>query len=96
MARIPQVTRTIQTTKANVMCLDVANEQPVTMEVILPRVYKDEKAMMKVAHILLDSATIKPIHIVSSEVQETLYGMSEADFIKYAEILPPRNINKEA
>lgn len=90
MARVPQVTRTIQTTKANVMCLDIEKGEPFNKEVILPRVYKDDKAILKVAEKVINSDTVKAVHIVSAEVQETLYGMTEQRFIELAEILPPR------
>ena len=46
MARQPMVTRTITTTKCKVLCLDLVQEKPFTQEVVLPRTYKDEKAMM--------------------------------------------------
>ena len=90
MARAPQVTRTIQTTHCNVMCLDVVAGEPCNKEVVLPRTYKDEQAMLKAAKKVVETETIKAVHVVSSMVQETLYGMSEQDFIEHATILPPR------
>ena len=90
MARAPQVTRTIQTTHCNVMCLDVVAGEPCNREVILPRTYKDENAMLKAVKKVVETDTLKAVHVVSSCVQETLYGMSEQDFISNATILPPR------
>lgn len=90
MARAPQVTRTIQTTNCNVMCLDITAGEPCNKEVVLPRTYKDEQAMLKAAKKVVETNTLKAVHIVSSNVQETLYGMSEQDFIAHATILPPR------
>lgn len=89
MARIPQVTRTIQTTKANVLCLDIQQGEPFNKEVVLPRTYKDEKAMLKQVEKVINNDTVKAVHIVSYEVQETRYGMTEQQFIECAEILPP-------
>ena len=90
MARAPQVTRTIQTTHANVLCMDIENREPCNKHVILPRTYKDENAILKAVKKVIESETIKPVQIVSYKVQETLYGMSEQDFIAHASILPPR------
>ena len=95
MARAPQVTRTIQTTLAKIMCLDVEKGEPFTKEVTLPRTYKDDKAILKQAEKEIGTETIKVVHVVDSTVQETLYGMSEQEFIKVASILPPRG-TKEA
>lgn len=90
MARQPQVTRTIQTTKCNVLCIDLVNEQPFTKEVVLPRTYKDERSMMKKLKPMLDSETVKVIHVQSFVVESTLYGMTEEEFISVAHILPAR------
>lgn len=91
MARVPQVTRTIQTTKATVLCLDLVKKEPFEKTVVLSRTYKTEKDMMKRISAILDSDTVKAVHVVNSEVEETLYGMSEQKFIENAEILPARN-----
>lgn len=90
MARAPQVTRTIQTTICNVLCMDIENREPCNKEVILPRTYKDENAMLKAVKKVIESDTLKAVQVVDSMVQETLYGMSEQDFIAHAVILPPR------
>ena len=89
MARVPMVTRTIQTTRAIVMCLDVERGEPFNREVILPRTYKDEKAMLKQAEKVLNNETEKVVHIVDFKVEETRYGMSEQQFIEVAEVIPP-------
>ena len=72
------------------MCLDIEKGEPVNVEVVIPRTYKDDKAILKAAEKVLASDSIKPVHVVSYTTEETLYGMSEADFIKNAEILPLR------
>lgn len=91
MARVPQVTRTIQTTNVIALCMDIQNREPVNIDVVLPRTYKDDETMLKAVKKIAETDAIKPVQIVSSMVQETLYGMSEQDFISHAEVLPPRN-----
>ena len=90
MARQPQVTRTIVTTVCNVLCLDLINKQPVEKTVKLPRTYRDEKHMMKKITAILNSDSLKAVHVIDSHTEETLYGMSEEKFIETAEILPRR------
>ena len=96
MARAPMVTRTIQTTEVNVLCLDINKGEPFNQKVVLPRTYKDEKHMLKAVEKVIDSDSVKAVHIVDSTVNETLYGMSEQDFITFAKVLPPRNNNADA
>lgn len=93
MARIPQVTRTIQTTKANVLCLDIKEGSPFNQTVALPRTYKDDNHMLKAVEKIINSESVKAVHIVDSVVEETLYGMSEQKFIELASVLPPRKSN---
>lgn len=90
MARQPQVTRTIQTTVANVLCIDLVNEQPFTQIVKLPRTYKDERSMMKKLKPMLETETVKVVHVQNFTVESTLYGMTEEEFISAAHILPAR------
>lgn len=94
MARTPMVTRTIQTTKANVLCLNILEGEPFNKVVTLPRTYKDENAMLKVISKMVDNDEVKAVHVVDSYVEETLYGMTEQRFIELAQIMPPRNAAK--
>lgn len=99
MARVPMVTRTIVATKANVMCLDIQAGEPCNKVVTVPRTYKDDEVLMKKVRPLLETGTLKAVHIVDKEEIETLYGMTEQEFIQYAKVLPPRNAsnsNEEA
>lgn len=90
MPKKAMVTRTITTTKVEVMCLDIAQQEPYNDVVILPRTYKDEKSLLKAAAARIDDETHKAVHIVRHEVMETLYGMDEATFVTLANELEPR------
>lgn len=87
----PMVTRTILTTEVTVLCLDLIKAEPFNKTVTLPRTYKDEKAMMKKVSAIIDNDEVKAVHVVDTKVNETLYGMTEEQFISMAEILPSRN-----
>ena len=89
MARIPMVTRTITTTKVSVLCLDVQSVEPFNKEVILPRTFKDDKKLFKKVEELVNNDDVKAVHIVAKEEVETLYGMSEQEFIENAKVLDP-------
>ena len=89
MARIPMVTRTITTTKVSVLCLDVQTVEPFNKEVILPRTFKDDKKLFKKVEELVNNDDVKAVHIVAKEEVETLYGMSEQEFIEKATVLDP-------
>ena len=95
MARIPMVTRTIQTTTANILCLNIKEGEPFNKEVVLPRTYKDEKSMMKVVEKVINTEDVKAVHVVHTEVNETLYGMTEQEFIAAARVLPDRKVSGE-
>ena len=90
MARTPQETRTIQTTRVNVLCLNIKEGNPFNKTVVLPRTYQDEKHMLKVLEKVINTESVKAVHVVDSVVEETLYGMSEQKFIELASVLPPR------
>lgn len=95
MARKPMVTRTIITTKVIVLCLDVNSAEPFDETVTLPRTYKDDKKLLKSVEEVINTDTVKAVHIVDKKEIETLYGMTEQDFINNAKILDPAT-RKEA
>lgn len=95
MARVSMVTRTITATKIVALCLNIETAEPFNKEVTISGTFKDEKAMLKAAEKLLNTETEKTVHIVSSEEIETLYGMTEQEFIQKAQVLPPRGKKEE-
>ena len=96
MARIPIVSRTITTTKVTAMCCNITTGETETKVITVPRTYKDEKKLLKVAKELAETDELKVVHIVDTEVEETLYGMTEAEFIENAQVLPPRGTKADA
>ena len=89
MARKPMISRTIITTKVNVLCLDIQSAEPFNKSVTLPRTYKDDKKLLKKVEEVINTDDVKAVHIVDKEEIETLYGMTEQDFIDHATILDP-------
>lgn len=95
MARDPMITRTIQTTVCDVLCLNVETAELFNKQVTLPRTYNDENSMLKQAKSVLDTDTEKVVHIVNSYVMETRYGMTEQEFIEHAQVIPALRKNEE-
>lgn len=85
--RKPMVTRTITTTKANVLCMDIQTAEPFNKVITLPRTYKDDKTLMKKVQEAVETENIMAVHIVDKEEVETLYGMTEQEFIEKAVVL---------
>lgn len=77
------------------MCLDIETGEPCNKTVVVPRTYKDDEKLLKKVKEVLETETLKPVHIVDKEEIETLYGMKEHDFIEHAEVLPPRTSSEE-
>lgn len=90
MARKPMITRTITTTSVKVLALNLDTHENETITVILPRTYKDDNALEKALKEAKVPGGLKPVLVLSSEVVESLYGMTEEDFIAAAEVLPAR------
>ena len=89
MARKPMVTRTIVTTRVTLMCLNIKTGEPFNEVLMLPRTYNDDKNLLKVVQETFDTDEKKAVHIVDKEEIETLYGMSEQEFIQNAKVLDP-------
>lgn len=89
MARARKVTRTISSTKVTVMCVNTETAVVENHEVTITGTYTDDKKLMKAITKLVETETLKPVSVVSTELIETLYGMDEQKFIEMAEVLSP-------
>lgn len=87
MARAPQVTRTIKSTKALVKGVDLNTDTMVNLEFNLPRTYATDEAIKKAIAKVHHNPDIQIVKVMRTEVQENLYAMSEADFIAAAHIV---------
>lgn len=81
------VTRTIESTKATILCLNVETGTPENKEVVLSGTFKDNEAILKSAKKVIETETLKAVHVNSATVETALYGMSEQEFIAVAKIL---------
>ena len=95
MPRLPQVTRTIPTTKATVLVLNIETGISEERVVSIPREYKKAKKLREAIEAVVNTDIEKLAHIKNTEIVETLYGMSEQKFIENAEILPPRGTKED-
>ena len=89
MARVPMVTRTMKTTKVNVLCMDLVKAEPCNKNITLPRTFKDDKKLFKAVENILNNDELKAVQIVKKKEIDTLYGMTEQEFIETAKVLDP-------
>lgn len=82
--RVPMITRTVKTTAAEVLCVNIEDGTTSVKEFTLPRTYKDDKAILRALE-EQNADNVKLVHVVSTTVNERLYGMPESDFIKHAQ-----------
>lgn len=87
--REKMVTRSMKVTKAQALMVNLETQETLTEIIAIPNVYKDDKALMKALEKSFEGSTLKPVHVLSSEVVEKLYGMSEKTFLEMAKELDP-------
>lgn len=87
MAKESMVTRTIRTTRAQVLCLDIETGEACNRAFTIPRQPKKDKDILKFASTALAATepNVHPVHVVDLEVSEDLYGMPESTFLTYAQ-----------
>lgn len=84
------VTRTITATEVELLCLNVETAEPFNESAVLPGTYTSHDKILKTLRPVLDTPTTRIVAVTSAKITHTLYGMSEGDFIKLAEVMPPR------
>ena len=95
MARKRMVTRTIMQTTAEVMCLDVTTAEVQTNKYDIGGEYTGSELLTKLQEIF-QTDTFKLVHIENQSCTELLLGMDEDEFIRLAQVLPPRGTKVES
>ncbi len=95
MPRLRQVTRTIVTTKVNVMCLDTQKCEPLNEVITVSGTFSDEDALLLAVKRVVDTDTLKAVQVVDKEELTNLYAMPEEEFIKLAKIVEKTKKDEE-
>ena len=85
------ITRTIKTSFVKVMCVRVSTASVTTDDFKLVGAYNTEDALQVIKE-RFETDDYKPSAVMSITTEEHLLGMTESDFVKYAQVLPPRNV----
>ena len=94
MARERMVTRTVTAVEYEIMTVDIESKSVSMDKVVIPSgdTMTDKAREKAIKASLPEGHTF--VQITGQTVKETLYGMTEADFIKYAKVLPPRSASQ--
>ena len=90
MARERMVTRTVELSVCEVMCMNTTTAEVKINTYEIGGGLTDEKALLKAVKKLYETDTFKCVAISKVTQKEILYGMPESRFIELATILPPR------
>ena len=90
MGRIAMVTRTINSTKVTTLTVDVTAQATATQVFSLSGTFADNDKLIKALKKEYETDNIKIVSVISSEVEEQLFGMTEQEFMSLAKVLPPR------
>lgn len=90
MARERMVTRTVELSVCEVMCMNTTTAEVKINTYEIGGGLTDEKALLKSIKKLYETDDFKCVAISKVTHREILYGMLESKFIELATILPPR------
>lgn len=94
MARQRMVTRTVNETIVSVMYVNVETAEVGYTDYKLAGTFETNDDILKYIKKNYEDDTLKYVNVMHKKVQETLYGMPEAEFIALAKVLPPRTNNE--
>ena len=87
--RKPMVTRSFETMVCTVMCLNVTTKEVTNKDITLSRVITDGKKLENTLREICNKSDDKFVTMVGNTTVIKLFGMSEADFLKYSVELDP-------
>lgn len=86
----------MKVTNAEVLMVNLETQATETQLVAMPNIYKKDGQLMKALTKAFEGSTLKPVHVLSSNVVDKLYGMSEKTFLDNAIELDPETRKKLA
>lgn len=92
MGRQKMVTRTVNLTIYNCLCMNTVLCEPFNKEVTTGRNFKTDKKRDEFLREQINTETEKFVSVVDVATNAVLYGMPEDDFIKNAVELPAREV----
>lgn len=90
MAREKMVTRTVEGTNVTVLGVNLETKATEERTFNVSGKYTDIEKLKKVAEKVGNSDTFKVVAVEKYEAFETLYGMSEVEFMEQARVLDPK------
>lgn len=93
MARKRIVSRSIKAVVYDVLCLNVETAEPFNTEITLNAAVKGKDVMKKIRS-LVDSETVKAVHVVGETAINKVLAMDEEDFIANAYEITPKELEE--
>jgi hypothetical protein len=92
MARVAMVTRTVTETTLAIKCANTETEAFEVVEAVVAGDYKEDSATLKTVarRAIKDRKELVFMSCTVVSKKETLYGMTEEEFVSHATVLPPR------
>lgn len=91
MARERMVTRTVYLNVVEVMTVNTTTASVRNITVEIGGTLSTDTDILKAVKKQHETDTLKCVALVSVTAKEVLYGMSESEFIRLANVLPPRS-----
>jgi len=89
------ITRTVVTTVYQVLAVELSKKAVETVEVRIASAESISKKNLEDAIKKAMPIGFAYVQTISESKEETLYGMLEDDFIRFAKVLPPRGTKEE-
>lgn len=84
MGKVPMVTKTIKSTIATVLTVNIIDNQTMVLDVVVPRTYPTEEKLLKAVREKIETDEEKVVAIKEYHVTHNVYTMTEDVFILHA------------
>ena len=85
MAKQKYLTRTMKSTRASILCMDIETAEPMSKIVVLGGTFKNTADILKRAKKQIENDRVKAVAVADYQTESALYKMSEDFFLANAE-----------
>lgn len=85
MAKQKYLTRTMKSTRASILCMDIETAEPMNKIVVLAGTFKNDNDILKNAKKIIENSRVKCVAVANAQTETALYRMTEDFFLANAE-----------
>lgn len=95
MKKEKMITRTFVRTHFEMMCVNTTTCEVTVTDEIMDAVFKSDNDLLKHCQLVFNTDDTSVVKCTIKSTEDILIGMTESEFLRYGQVLPPRPLSQQ-